>query len=155
MRSTSSPRAVSISTGTRLASRIREQGLDVFGIGQQKTPESFRKACKRFIYIENLLDKDESPAAPAGGRPAAEAPAAADKLSSRDAIPLVAAAMRAIGGEEEWFPLGQIGQYISQANPDFDSRTYGARSLSALVRRTGRFEVRQGPGNTLLVRDLA
>ena len=43
---------------TRLASRVREQGLDVFGIGREKTPEAFRKACKRFIFVENLLEAD-------------------------------------------------------------------------------------------------
>ena len=51
---------------TRLASRIREQGIDVYGFGEQKTPESFRQACHRFIYTENLL-----PDAPAAGRDAA------------------------------------------------------------------------------------
>jgi uncharacterized LabA/DUF88 family protein len=62
---------------TRLASRIREQGLDVYGIGQQKTPDAFRKACKRFIFVENILgeaDKDQkSPDASQGRRQAADA----------------------------------------------------------------------------------
>lgn len=141
---------------TRLASRIREQGLDVFGIGQRKTPEAFRNACKRFIYIENLIHKEPAPlAAPQAGGPVSSASAPSDKLSPRDAIPLIVAAMRAVGSEEEWFTLGQIGQYIVQANPDFDTRTYGAKSLSDLVRRTGRFEVKQGPGSQLIMADLA
>lgn len=140
---------------TRLASRIREQGLDVFGIGQRKTPEAFRNACKRFIYIENLIHKDPVPvAAPVLGEPVAAAPVS-DKLSPRDAIPLIVAAMRTVGGDEEWYTLGQIGQYITQANPDFDTRTYGAKSLSDLVRRSGRFEVKQGPGGQLIIADLA
>lgn len=136
---------------TRLASRIREQGVDVYGIGRQSTPESFRKACKRFIYVENLMAApDETKAS----GPAAAAPAGR-KLPAKDVIPLVVAAMRGIGGDEDWYSLGQLGQFISQANPDFDTRTYGSAKLSSLLRETGRFEVKQGPGNHLLVRDLA
>jgi hypothetical protein len=137
---------------TRLASRIREQGLDVYGIGQQKTPEAFRKACKRFIYIENLLSQEPVAAAPSV--PTVEAPAPG-KQPPKSAIPLVVAAMRAMGGDEDWYSLGPLGQFITQANPDFDTRTYGSAKLSDLLRKTGRFEVRTGPGNSLMVRDLA
>ena len=63
--------------------------------------------------------------------------------------------MRAIGGDEDWYSLGQIGQYITQANPDFDPRTYGSAKLSDLIAKTGRFEVKPGPNNSLVVRDLA
>jgi len=147
---------------TRLASRIREQGLDVYGIGQQKTPEAFRKACKRFIYIENILATDSAAAAAAPAPVAAPAPAAepgtaagGGKQPPKNAIPLVVAAMRAIGGDEDWYTLGQLGQYITQANPDFDTRTYGSAKLSDLLKKTGRFEVKHGSGNNLVVRDLA
>ncbi len=150
---------------TRLASRIREQGLDVYGIGQQKTPEAFRKACKRFIYIENILSHDEPPrpapvsapaATPAAATPAtAEAAPSPGKQPPKNAIPIIVAAMRAIGGDEDWYTLPQIGQYITQANPDFDTRTYGSAKLSELLKKTGRFEVIQGSGNHLMVRDLA
>jgi uncharacterized LabA/DUF88 family protein len=144
---------------TRLASRIREQGLDVYGIGQQKTPEAFRKACKRFIYIENLLTPEPAPAAPAPAQAAGSQPSDTaqppGKQNPKTAIPLIVAAMRAIGGDEDWYSLGPLGQYIQQANPDFDTRTYGSAKLSDLIRKTGRFEVKQGPGNNLIVRDLA
>ncbi len=144
---------------TRLASRIREQGLDVFGIGQKKTPESFRKACKRFIYVENLMAAPEAPGGTdhdtASPRAIERAETASRKEPAKNAIPLVVAAMRAIGGDEDWYSLGQIGQYIVQANPDFDSRTYGSAKLSDLLRKTGRFEVKQGQGNLHLARDLA
>lgn len=144
---------------TRLASRIREQGIDVYGIGQKKTPEAFRKACKRFIYIENLMAAPESAevAEAAGAEPKGRdrAEATGRKEPAKNAIPLIAAAMRAIGGDEDWYSLGQIGQYITQANPDFDTRTYGSSKLSDLMRKTGRFEVKQGQGNHLVVRDLA
>ncbi len=131
---------------TRLASRIREQGLDVYGIGQQKTPEAFRKACKRFIFVENLMATDEEPDAPT------EREKPPRKLSPAEAVPLIEAAMRAIGEDEDWYSLGQIGQFIIAANPDFDSRTYGSAKLSDLVAKTGRFELRKGEGNQTLAR---
>lgn len=128
---------------TRLASRIREQGLDVYGIGQQKTPEAFRKACKRFIFVENLLAEPEADVK------------AADKDATRQppskAAPLITAAMKAIGGEDDWYSLGQIGQFITAANPDFDARNYGCSKLSDLVVKTGAFETRK-EANHLQVR---
>ncbi|MFC7706446.1 NYN domain-containing protein [Plastorhodobacter daqingensis] len=136
---------------TRLASRIREQGLDVYGIGQRKTPEAFRKACKRFIFVENLLE-------PAGGAVEADADAPRQaastprKEAAAKALPLIEAAMRAIGGDEDWYSLGQIGQFIIAANPDFDSRSYGSAKLSDLLLSTGRFELRRGEGNQMLAR---
>ncbi|KEO60874.1 NYN domain-containing protein [Thioclava indica] len=144
---------------TRLAARIREQGLDVYGIGEQKTPEAFRKACKRFIYVENLgaadtnapgkpsekgVQKDPSPQTTSGG-----------KQSPTAAIPIISNAMKAIGLEEEWYSLGQLGQFITQANPDFDTRTYGSAKLSDLLLKTGRFQLQRGEGNQWMVRDLA
>jgi uncharacterized LabA/DUF88 family protein len=144
---------------TRLAARIREQGLDVYGIGEKKTPEAFRMACKRFIYVENLGLQDDPPLREAAkmmpelpvelpvARGAKEAPA--------KAIPLIIAAMRAIDPEGEWYSLGQIGQYITQASPDFDTRTYGSAKLSDLVRKISRFEVKPGPGSQLLARDVS
>ena len=138
---------------TRLAARVREQGLDVYGIGEKKTPEAFRMACKRFIYVENLgaAEPEEAPRPQAG---AVAEPKPGTKEAPAKAIPLIAAAMRAIDPEGEWFSLGQIGQFLTQANPDFDTRTYGAAKLSDLFRRLPRFEVRQD-GNHLLVRDKA
>ena len=129
---------------TRLASRLREQGLDVYGMGQQKTPEAFRKACKRFIFLENL-----------------EAPVSADR---KDTVParsgrnleearnLIFKAMESIDQEDDWYTLGQIGQFITAAAPDFDTRTYGKRKLSDLVADLKVFETKRGPGNQLLVR---
>lgn len=144
---------------TRLAARIREQGLDVYGIGEKKTPEAFRMACKRFIYVENLSAREERPetrpAAASTSDPAPELPKPGAKEPPAKAIPLIIAAMRAIDPDGEWYSLGQIGQYITQGNPDFDTRTYGAPKLSDLVRRISRFEVKPGPGGQLLARDVA
>ena len=95
------------------------------------------------------------PSAPTTALPSAPAPTASGKLAPANAIPLVVAAMKRIGLEEDWYSLGQIGQFITQANPDFDTRTYGCAKLSDLLRKTGRFEVKQGQGNHLMVRDKA
>jgi uncharacterized LabA/DUF88 family protein len=140
---------------TRLAARIREQGLDVYGIGEKKTPEAFRMACKRFIYVENLgvVEPEEAPRPATAGSPVPE-PRPATKEAPAKAIPLIVAAMRAIDPEGEWYSMGQIGQFITQGTPDFDTRTYGAAKLSDLIRRLPRFEVRQD-GNHLQVRDKA
>ncbi len=132
---------------TRLASRVREQGLDVYGFGQRKTPESFRKACKRFIFVENLV-AGSSP----GPDPEEPAEKPAAKLPPREAVPLIEAAMRSIDEDQEWYSLGEIGQFIIAANPDFDSRTYGSAKLSDLVTKTGRYELRRGDGNQTLLR---
>ncbi|GHF51474.1 NYN domain-containing protein [Seohaeicola zhoushanensis] len=142
---------------TRLASRIREQGLDVFGMGMRKTPMAFVKACKRFIYVENLVPETKPKArpeakpaeAPAPAPAAAEAPAALEDPSK-----LVIRAMDAINQDDEWFTLGQIGQYISAANPDFDTRSYGKKKLSDLIKELKLFETRVGEGNQLMVRRL-
>ena len=138
---------------TSLAARIREQGVDVFGIGQKKTPDAFRRACKRFIFVENLGDtatvEEAAPATNAVG-PRTE-PA---KDSAHDAIPLVLAAMRSIDPDADWYTLGQLGQYLVSATPDFDPRTYGSPKLSDLLKKSGRFEVKQRQGNHLEVRRL-
>ncbi|MFN6978840.1 MAG: NYN domain-containing protein, partial [Gemmobacter sp.] len=143
---------------TRLAARIREQGLDVYGIGEKKTPEAFRMACKRFIYVENLGPSEPAqPSRAPSPEPQAARPAGAaqgGKEPPAQAIPLIIAAMRAIDPDGEWYSLGQIGQYITQGTPDFDTRTYGSAKLSDLMKKLPRFEVKQGPGGQLLARDV-
>lgn len=140
---------------TRLAARLREQGLDVYGIGEKKTPEAFRMACKRFIYVENLMPQREAAPDPQPKTGEQSAPkASSTKEAPTNATPLIVAAMWAIDPEAEWYSLGQVGQYITQAVPDFDSRTYGAAKLSDLARKIPRFEVRQGPTGQLQVRDI-
>lgn len=140
---------------TRLASRIREDGLQVIGIGEAKTPESLRKVCNRFVLIENIVGQTEStPAAgPKVGRPP-EATAPAKEPPSK-AIPLIRDAMKKIDPDQDDYSLGQLGQVITQLHPDFDPRTYGSAKLSDLLRKTGRFEVFQAPGNMMKVRDKA
>ncbi len=121
---------------TALANRIREQGLDVIGIGEAKAPESLRNVCNRFILIENIVEE----AAPsARGEPAA----ATTKQAPKEAIPLILKAMDKIAQDDEWYELGKLGQTITAASPDFDARTYGKRKLSDLIAELKRFETKR------------
>jgi hypothetical protein len=132
---------------TRLAARIREHGLEVIGIGMEKTPESLKNVCNRFVLIENIVD-EPPPAPERGGQPQ---PQAAPKKPAKDAIPLILRAMERIAQDDEWYPLGALGQHIQAENPDFDSRSYGKRKLSDLIEELKRFETRK-QGNQLMVR---
>ena len=141
----------------RLASRIREQGLHVFGIGRKNTPDAFRKACKRFIFVENLLgdteglgeseatetketvDQSKQRAAPSEAPVSAPNKTGAVDTSQKQppskAVPLIAAAMRA--HDDDWVPLSAIGSHVRAANPEFDPRTYGCAKLVDLLEKTG------------------
>lgn len=130
---------------TALANRVREQGMDVIGIGEAKAPESLRNVCNRFILIENIVDESEPDTE--GGKPAPKP----KKVSPTEAVPLILKAMDKIAEDDEWYALGQLGQYIIADNPDFDTRTYGKRKLSDLVEGLKRFETRK-VGNQLQIR---
>jgi hypothetical protein len=133
---------------TRLASRVREQGLDVYGIGQKQTPESFRKACKRFIYLENLAPAAAEPG-PVPSKPAkvAPAPAVSDRVRT-----LIRRALDGIDPEGGFVGLGALGQHLMRADPDFDPRSFGHKKLSDLIRTIPGIEVRTENGNQLSVR---
>jgi hypothetical protein len=133
---------------TRLAARIREQGVDVFGFGAQKTPESFRQACRRFIYTENLL-----PEAPAPDRPA---PASAKSLQPAGAAAaLLLRVIAPMSDEDGWVGLRGVGQRLANLAPDFDPRTYGAAKLGDLVAKTGAFEIKRQASGDMLIRPKA
>ena len=135
---------------TRLASRIREQGLDVYGIGQQKTPESFRKACKRFIFLENLAGAVVTPAPTA--TPSAVAVVKPKPGSTDELRGLILRAMDAIDPEGDWVGLGALGQYMMRADPDFDPRTYGHKKLSDMIKSVKMLETMVEQGNQMMVR---
>ncbi|MCX8997925.1 NYN domain-containing protein [Rhizobiaceae bacterium BDR2-2] len=131
---------------TRLAARIREQGVDVFGFGEQKTPESFRQACRRFFYTENLLPgkaKDEENAASAADKPL-------QPLSA--AVPLIRRVLSQEDTEEGWVDLGTVGKQLLNLAPDFDPRTFGFKKLSDLVRKANQLEVAQEEGGPIRIR---
>lgn len=129
---------------TRLASRLREQGADVYGFGAQKTPESFKQACRRFIYTENLIADTQS----AGPNPtqsrSLESPSAA--------VSLLTKAVSQIDSEDGWVNLGAVGKQLSNLSSDFDVRTYGFPKLSDLVRSTGAFEIDPTEGRNMRIR---
>jgi uncharacterized LabA/DUF88 family protein len=129
---------------TRLASRLREEGADVYGFGTQKTPESFRQACRRFIYTENLSPEAEASLLDEG-RPKSRQPASA-------AIPLLAKVLSQVETEDGWVGLGVVGSHLANIASDFDPRTYGCRKLSDLVRQTGAFEIDQPEGRAMRIR---
>ncbi len=131
---------------TRLAQRLREEGLVVYGFGERKTPEAFRNACSRFIYLENVL---ESGTGKGNGRAAA---ASSDKKEPPSkAVELIAKAIED-ADEDGWANLGSVGTRIQGAAPDFDSRTYGCPNLSTLVQKSGGFEIRREPGKGVHIR---
>src|SRR6266853_190302 len=125
---------------TRLASRLREEGADVYGFGAQKTPESFRQACRRFVYTENLLPEAVTSGANTASKSKSLQPPAA-------AIPILEKAISQIESEDGWVMLGEVGQHISNLFSDFDVRSYGHSKLSDLVRKTGAFDIEKLDGS--------
>ena len=129
---------------TRLAARIREQGIDVYGFGEQKTPESFRQACRRFFFTENLLP---------GAAPGHDRTAVKKSLQPPSAaVPLLRKVIDQMEGDDGWVNLGEVGKRITNLFPDFDSRTYGHGKLSDLVVKSGSFDVDRQAGRALRIR---
>ena len=130
------------------ADDIREQGIDVYGFGEQKTPESFRQACRRFIYTENLL-----PEAPTSEEPErADLRPAAAKQAPSAAAPLIRKAIAQLDDDGGWVPLGRVGQRLAELASDFDPRTYGQAKLSDLVDKAGAFESRRTESGHVQIR---
>ncbi|WP_119730108.1 NYN domain-containing protein [Thermomonospora amylolytica] len=134
---------------TRLASRIRESGLTVYGFGERKTPKPFVAACDKFIYVENLTYTQAS-AAPAEEAAAKQVPRASATALKQDAalVRLLRNAVEAASDDDGWAALATIGHIITKQRPDFDSRTYGYAKLSELMAATTLFELdRRSPGD--------
>jgi len=131
---------------TRLATRIREAGIFVMGIGQKKTPKAFVNACKVFIYTENLTQPETPPIRERAERQEKAAPAKDTHLEEglpSDPLPLLKQAFDMAVGEDGWAQLGTIGNFLLQLDPGFDPRTYGFRSLSQLIKAYSKlFEIR-------------
>ena len=135
---------------TRLASRLRESGLTVYGFGEKKTPTAFRKACDKFIYTEIFLPEKQR-ANKERGNGKTHVPAAEESNNTPDALPLLKRAVRENADDLGWANLGPIGSYINNTNPDFDSRLYGYGKLSDLIKSFDIFEHRTD-NNQLQVR---
>ena len=122
---------------TRLATRIREEGYFVMGIGKEMTPKTFVKACNVFIYTENLVPR----------KPASREKTTDKEKSSKsmmiDPVPLLKGAYDMAVQEDGWANLGTIGFYLHQLDPGFDPRTYGFNQLNQLFRKySNQFELR-------------
>lgn len=126
---------------TRLAMRIRDQNVTVFGFGAKKTPESFRQACKRFIFTENLVPRPAPATNQTEQAPLEPLQAAADILTK---------VIGELEGEGGWVNLGPLGSEVRKRMPDFDERTYGFKKLSDLVRKITSLEVKGEVGATLV-----
>jgi len=131
---------------TRLAARLRESGLTVYGFGERKTPKPFVAACDKFVYVENLVRSDDGPAAPVD-TPTPRLPAAQLKADAA-LVSQLRNALEAASDDDGWAPLASLGHIVTKQRPDFDSRSYGYGKLSDLVTATTLFELeRRSPGD--------
>lgn len=140
---------------TRLAIRLREAGMTVFGIGERKTPDPFIVSCDKFIYLE-ILHKNTSEES---------ATIKKDKNSSVDKITpkvvdLIISTIADVEDEEGWAFLGEVGTLLQKKQPNFDARNYGFRKLTPLVKSLNQIEIvsrknPKGNGNLIYVRALS
>jgi hypothetical protein len=127
---------------TGLAVRLREEGLTVFGFGEQKTPEAFRNACNKFILTEVLRPKNSPSKSPAKKHPAGNSQAARPVPADTPSVmpvrefptDFVLRALEQSIDDSGWANLGTFGSYLTKLQPDFDPRLYGYRKLSDLVK---------------------
>jgi len=126
---------------TRLATRLREAGMQVFGIGEKKTPESFIVACDKFIYIEILKYQSQG----------SEEELAKSKSSQKDnidkitpkVIKLISSTISDLADDDGWAFLGDVGNLLQKKQPNFDSRNYGFQKLTPLIKSIKQFEIEQ------------
>jgi hypothetical protein len=141
---------------TRLATRLREAGLVVYGFGESKTPKPFVAACDKFIYTEILqypgsLQRQEAGSGAAS--PASTAVSGAGKPSEPLAGSLkkpdvaLKAAIAALNQEDGWALLSQVGNWLLKDDPSFDPRNFGFKKLSDLVRAQSNLDLKTEPGS--------
>ncbi len=129
---------------TRLATRIREKGLFVMGIGRKTTPRPFVNACEVFVYTENIAAEAEASRTTRGVRKASPSSQAPSEEAPSDALPILKTAIETAMGDSDWANLGAVGNILRQNDPSFDPRSYGYRQLLQLVRAyPDSFEIRQ------------
>ena len=131
---------------TRLATRIRETGIFVMGIGEKKTPKPFVNACDLFVYTENLVEETESyPAKTDSNYPGEKDHEGSTEPEKEepDPMPVLSQAFEMAVGQDGWARLDVMGNAIYQVDPGFDPRTYGHKQLSRMLNKLkDRFEMR-------------
>ena len=134
---------------TRLATRLRESGMTVYGLGAKKTPRAFRDACDKFTFLEVLRAETSEPDTP-GPRATSPEGAVAEEASPepvRDAKggnlqSMLVKALNKTATDDDWSALGSLGSHLNRTDPSFDSRTYGFAKLSDLVKAQPFLETR-------------
>ncbi|NNC95276.1 MAG: NYN domain-containing protein [Chitinophagales bacterium] len=122
---------------TRLATRLREAGMTVFGIGEKKTPDPFIVACDKFIYIEILKRSVETEE-----NKIKKKKSSVDKVTPK-VIKLISATISDLADDDGWAFLGDVGNLLQKKQPNFDSRNYGFEKLTPLIKSTGKFDIDQ------------
>jgi uncharacterized LabA/DUF88 family protein len=132
---------------TRLATRLREAGMTVYGIGEQKTPNSFIAACDRFIYLE-ILDESQHdepetafPEQKPVKQPVAQNKKKTIKKISSDVIKLISTTISDVEDENGWAYLGEVGSLLLKKQPSFDARNYGFDKLTPMIKAIGLYEI--------------
>ncbi|MBT8394726.1 MAG: NYN domain-containing protein [Flavobacteriaceae bacterium] len=124
---------------TKLATRLREAGMQVIGIGEKKTPNPFIVACDRFIYIEILKSQTQKSEK---GTQKDTVKDSVDKITTKD-IQLIATTISDSSDEDGWAFLGDVGSLIQKKRPNFDSRNYGFQKLTPMIKAIGEFDIEQ------------
>jgi len=126
---------------TRLATRLREAGMTVIGIGEKKTPNPFIVACDKFIYLEILKYQSE-----AGESEIARSEPSQknniDKITPK-VIKLISSTISDLADEDGWAFLGDVGNLLQKKQPNFDSRNYGFQKLTPLIKSIQKFDIEQ------------
>ncbi|MDQ2178663.1 NYN domain-containing protein [Marinifilum sp. D714] len=124
---------------TRLATRLREAGMLVIGIGEKKTPNPFIVACDKFIYIEILKTKTKEKESDEDKEIEKEA---FDAITVKE-IKLIASTITDLSDDDGWAFLGDVGSLLQKKQPNFDPRNYGFQKLTPLIKSTGKFIIEQ------------
>jgi len=128
---------------TRLATRLREAGMKVFGIGQKKTPTPFIVACDKFIYIE-IIAQAEAEATPETESKTEKQPQKESiQKVNKEVVKLISTTISDLADEDGWAFLGEVGNLILKKQPDFDPRNYGFAKLTPLIKSTNKFEINE------------
>lgn len=123
---------------TRLATRLREAGMQVFGIGERKTPNPFIAACDRFIYLEILKSQSEDTASTPDN--SKNTKSGVDKITPKD-LRFIATTIDDVADDDGWAFLGDVGSLLQKKQPNFDSRNYGFQKLTPLINSIPHFEI--------------